>query len=93
MTFLFSSKETYLAYRVNWKQRYLEQVCAVRVAKQGIRDANKDLSKGGFIEDIWEAYRSLQTTKETITNLLTELQEARLEASRQVYEKRHTSRV
>ena len=98
MTFSFNSKETYLAYRAEWKQRYLSQILTVREAKQGIRDSNRQLavskcdtgSAGSFgsLSVIWEAYRNALSAKEETDRLLAELQEAKLEASRQVSEKR-----
>ena len=85
--FTFNSKETYLAYRAEWKQRYLDQLKAVRAAKQGVRDANRAYSKGGPINGIWDAYRNLRLSHETTQTLLTERWAASSEAGRQMREK------
>ncbi len=87
-TFTFNSKETYLAYRAEWKQRYLDQIKAVRAAKQGIKDANRAYSKHSkTISDIWTAYRDLRKAHEETKKLLTERWAASAEAGRQTREK------
>lgn len=87
MTFTFNSKETYLAYRAEWKQRYLNQLKAVRAAKQGIKDANRAYSKGGNIGGIWSAYSDLRKAHEETQKLLAERWDASAEAGRQMREK------
>jgi hypothetical protein len=85
MTFTFNSKETYLAYRKEWFQRYQEQIKAVRAAKLGIREANRQYSKGnGWVTDIWPSYRVLYTAHKQTSDLLLELGKAREEAGRQM---------
>lgn len=82
--FTFNSKETYLAYRAEWKQRYLDQLKAVRAAKHGIREANRKYSKGGSIGDIWSAYSDLRQAHEDTQTLLQERWNAAAEAGRQM---------
>lgn len=86
MTFSFNSKETYLAFRAEWKQRYLNNLKAVRAAKQGIRDTNREYSKDNKkIGDIWQAYRDLRKAHEDTQTLLTERWAASAEAGRQMH--------
>lgn len=82
MKFDFDSKTTYLAYRAAWKQRYFDQIKAVRAAKQGIKDANRHNT------GIWAAYRDLATQHQATQDLLTEKWEAAREAGRQMDAKR-----
>lgn len=41
MTYTFNSRDTYLAYRAEWKERYLAQSQKQRDLKQAIREANR----------------------------------------------------
>lgn len=86
-TFTFNSKETYLAYRADWKQRYLDHLKTVRAAKLGVRLANRAYSKDNkTIGNIWGAYSDLRVTQEGTQSLLEELCAARTEAGRQMRE-------
>jgi hypothetical protein len=86
--FTFNSKETYLAYRAEWKQRYLAHLKAVRAAKWGIREANREYSKNNkTIGNIWQAYRDLRSAHEQTQPLLSERWAASFEAGRQMREK------
>lgn len=86
-TFTFNSKETYLAFRADWKEQYLNHLKTVRATKQGVRDANRAYSKGSKdIGEIWQAYRNLRDAQEGTQDLLHDLQAARAEAGRQMRE-------
>lgn len=84
MNFTFYSKQTYLAYRKEWAQRYLDAIKAVRETRQGIRNANREYSKGGSIGDIWSAYTLHRKAQAVVVDLLSELSSARAEAGRQM---------
>ena len=84
MTFAFNSKQTYLAYRADWKQRFLDAINGVRAAKKGIREANRAYSKDGGIGGIWAAYANLREAHDTVKELQKELWSARAEAGRQM---------
>jgi hypothetical protein len=88
MTFSFNSKETYLAFRAEWKLRYLNHLKVVRAAKLGIREANRAYSKDSKrIGDIWGAYSDLRRAHEETQKLLAERWAASAEAGRQMREK------
>ena len=83
--FTFNSKETYLAYRADWKDRYFAGCKAVRTARQEVRNANRAYSKDNkTIGDIWSAYGDLRKAREDVVKLQTELNDARAEAGRQM---------
>lgn len=85
MTFTFTSKETYLAYRKEWAQRYLAAIKLVRTSRHGIREANRQYSKGnGYVSDIWPFCYALTAARKEVVNLLDELYKARQEAGRQM---------
>lgn len=85
MTFSFNSKETYLAFKADWKQRFLKHLDSVRAAKIAIRTANREYSKGGSMTLIWDAYRSLKVLHKETSTLLSERWAASSEAAVQTY--------
>ena len=85
MTFTFNSKETYFAYRADWRERFQANLTAVRAAKLGIRTANREYTKDNKkISGIWDAYYALRDAHQETQELQSEIYEARAEAGRQM---------
>ena len=85
MTFTFIDKTSYLAYRKEWAERYLDQIKAVRAAKQELRDANRAYAKDAKgISRLWDAHHNRHVAHQDTIELLEELWAAKAEAGRQM---------
>ena len=75
--FNFNSKETYLAYRADWKLRYKKLSAEIRQHKLEIKEAQRNGTHTGSME--WRR----QALARQATQMLQELDQAKLEAQRQ----------
>lgn len=80
----FNSKETYLAYRSEWKAKYKHISQIIRELKQDIREAQRNRQYAGAMQNDLRAWR------ETATQMLEELKLAKQEAQRQYLASRGT---
>ena len=78
-TFAFNSRETYLEYKEEWKQRYFERSKKQRELKMLIRDM---MRKGGMIMASQYQYALLKGAIEA-NSLLAERKASKIEANRQ----------
>lgn len=85
MTFTFNDKTSYLTYRKEWAARYLDQINAMRAAKQEVRDANRVYAKNNKeFNRLWQSYYTLRDAHQNTIKLLEELWAAKVEAGRQM---------
>jgi hypothetical protein len=82
MTFTFNSRDTYLAYKADWKQRYLEQSKKQRELKFAIREANR---KKGYAMSEEYAYKD---GVRDVQELISERHASKEESARQ-WEAKH----
>lgn len=73
----FNSKETYLAYRSNWKAQYKNLSNEIRQTRADIREAQRNREYAGGMQ-----YAALKLRKQA-TAMIEELKEAKAEAQRQ----------
>lgn len=73
----FNSKETYLAYRSEWKAEYKQLSQIIRGLKVDIKEAQHNNEYAGGMQS------SLISWKKNATAMLEELKEAKQEAQRQ----------
>lgn len=74
----FNSKETYLAYRSEWKAEYTQLSKEIRALKAEIRQPDRKIS--------WEEARDLRKLKDTATAMIEERKASKVEAQRQYLE-------
>lgn len=81
-TFTFTTRETYLAYKEDWKQRYAEQAKTQRQLKLAIRQMMRD---GGWpYQEQWDYAAGVKKVKQ----LLDERAASKVEAARQWHAQR-----
>jgi hypothetical protein len=73
----FTNKETYLAYRAEWKAEYKQLSASIRKAKLELKNAQRE---GGAS---WSHFRACADGKAKAREMLDELHEAKIEAQRQ----------
>lgn len=73
----FNSRDTYLAIRKQWSADYLSAVKAIRQAKIGIKEAQRE---GG---SMWGPYSTLRKSHEAIEQLQLQKYDMKEEAQRQ----------
>lgn len=83
----FNSKETYLAYRSNWKAQYKALSQQIRETRHDIREAQKNRKYAGGMQ-----YAALKLRKQAAA-MLEELKEAKLEAQRQYLASKATAPI
>lgn len=86
----FTSKETYIAARADWKAKYNTLSQEIRKTRRDFNLACSVSAKTPSSELYWEAIRNVQQLRitrsnqiSTARNMLTELAEAKKEAARQ----------
>ncbi len=91
----FTSRQTYLLWRLRWKAEYAAACTAVRQAKNQIKAVNRTLARDAkIIETVYSAYAealestyradvNLHQAKQEVIRLLDALAKARIEAHRQ----------
>ncbi len=80
----FTSRQTYLLWRLRWKAEYAAACAAVRQAKNDLKNANRTLAKDArTIGAVYSATVKLANTRQEVIRLLDLLNKARLEAHRQ----------
>lgn len=92
MTYEFTTKAEYLAAKAQWKVDHKAHLTAVRAAKNGIKIANREYSRGNGIAGIWQAYTALQKVHEKTDEMLATRVRMSAEAQRQ-YLARTTERI
>lgn len=75
MKFTFTNKETYLAYRSNWKAEYKTLSQEIRTLKAQVRESGHQIT--------WTEFSQLYKLKAKATAMLEERKEAKAEAQRQ----------
>ena len=75
--FTFTNREEYLAQSKEWSAAYKQAILAVRAAKIGIKEANRNNT------DIYAAYRVKREADKAIEALQSARYESRREAHRQ----------
>lgn len=80
----FTTKETYLAFRADWKQRYKQLSAEIRQHKLEIKKAQREGAHTGSME--WRR----QEMARQATQMLEELAQAKLEAQRQYLARKAT---
>lgn len=78
----FNSKETYLAFRTEWKEHYLDIIKRIRASKLKVRETQRNYDPKRIFA-VWDAYSELASAREEAADALTELANAKLEAHRQ----------
>ena len=76
-TFIFTTRETYLAYKEDWKQRYAEQAKTQRQLKLAIRQMMRE--SGWPYQEQWDYAAGVKKVKQ----LLDERAASKVEAARQ----------
>lgn len=71
----FNNKETYLAYRSEWKASYKELSNDIRNLKSEMRESGHQIT--------WSEYCNLYNLKNKATEMLSQLAAAKIEAHRQ----------
>jgi hypothetical protein len=77
MKFTFTNKETYLAYRSEWKANY-------KALTQGIRNLKAEMRESGH-QITWTEFSQLSKLKAKATAMLEERKESKVEAQRQYW--------
>ena len=77
MKFTFTSKETYLAYRSDWKAKYNELTQEIRMLKATMRESGHQIT--------WTEASKLQKLKATATAMIEERKDSKVEAQRQYW--------
>lgn len=78
-SFTFNSRESYLEYRADWKNRYLQISQNIRNARAGFKDAQRHLP----YSEILTSLLNYEQRKGDARLALEELSEAKFEAERQ----------
>lgn len=76
--FTFTTRETYLTYRAEWKVKYATASDEIRAAKNAIRAAHREQGYASYL--LWS---KLFTNQKLARELLLELKDAKVEAHRQ----------
>lgn len=87
----FVTREEYLAYKEDWKQRYFSVIKQIREAALARREAEREFSKLNYmpgevptrewfraLNPVYEAMRNHYNLKELATNLLAERQGSKI---------------
>lgn len=77
-SYLFTSKETYLAYRAQWKAIYKALSADIRSKKRQYKNAQRDGDGLG-----WKILSELRRAQQQAREMLEQLAEAKIEAQRQ----------
>ena len=80
MTFSFTSRETYLNYRADWKVAYAQLTKDQRAAKLALKEMHK---KGIVNYQLYDALAQVSNNVRKANEQLAELSEAKVEAQRQ----------
>lgn len=88
----FTDKITYLAFRADWKARYLDIIRRIRLAKVGVREAQRNYQPKRMFE-VWDAYSALDSARKEASDALLELAGAKVEAGRQMAHKNLVSQT
>ncbi len=71
----FTNKETYLAYRSNWKTEYNTLSKQIHTLKANVRESGHQIT--------WQEFRDLYNLKAKATAMLEERKASKVEAQRQ----------
>jgi hypothetical protein len=77
MKFTFTNKETYLAYRSNWKAEYKTLSQEIRALKTQMRESGHKIT--------WTEFSQLMKLKAKAQSMLEERAESKVEAQRQYW--------
>lgn len=77
MKFTFTNKETYLAYRSNWKAEYKTLSQEIRALKAQMRESGHQIT--------WTEFSALAKLKAKATAMIEERKESKVEAQRQYW--------
>jgi hypothetical protein len=78
----FTNKETYLAYRAEWKAQYKQLSAEIRKAKLDLKTAQREGTAS------WRHFRACSDGKARAREMLDQLRDAKIEAQRQWLEQK-----